>query len=542
MNVLLTALSAKHIHKTLAPWCLKAYCDVHVPACQVFVQEHTINDHVNAIAAELFEARPDVVGFSCYIWNIEHVSKAAALLKKCLPACVIVLGGPEVSFETDESAYPFADYIVQGPGEAAFANLLKDMLGGSRPEGKLLPARDGADLNQLPTPHTAEYFRSFQEGQMGSIANQLVYYESARGCPFSCTYCLSSTDCGVKELPLDRVFSEIRALLHQGAGCIKFVDRTFNANKNRALKILGYILSLDTECTFHFEVAADLFDPELLQLISAMPAQRVQFEIGIQSFNPATLAQINRSMDRERVLQNIQTLMSFGNCHVHVDLIAGLPFDTLESFANSINTCIGLGPHMLQLGFLKLLKGTKIRADRREYGYIYNEFPPYEVVQSSSMGFEEIIRLKGIERVLNRFYNSGIFAHSVQYAMNQVFQSPYAFFDVLSAFCKGKNLKVSPKNAYTMLFQFLCKHMDRPLAEHYIKLDVFTCNAKNVLPDGIAAYRNKEAERDFKRSITPPYQNVRVEYFDYDKQTRAFIYDEKNKISQAYKVIVLEKS
>ena len=540
MKILLTALSAKHIHKSLAPWCLKAYCDTYLPAvCQIIVQEHTINDHIGDIVAEIFEMKPDVAGFSCYIWNIEQVSKAAAMLKQCLPQCIIVLGGPEVSFETDCSVYSWADYIVQGPGERVFADLLKELAEGNRPRKKRLSSCDAPGPDTLPSPYTAEYFRSFEEGRMCSIANQLVYYESSRGCPFSCTYCLSSTFCGVKELSLERVFSEITALLAQGATCIKFVDRTFNANKGRALKILTYIHSLDTSCIFHFEVAADLFTPELLRLVASMPPQRVQFEIGIQSLHPATLAAINRNMDTELALQNIRSLTAFGNCHVHVDLIAGLPFDTIESFARGIDACIETRPHMLQLGFLKLLKGTDIRAASAAYGYIYNDFPPYEVVQNNSLRFEDIIRLKRIEVIVDKFYNSGRFAHAVRYAIDHVFQSAYACFDALADFCKGENLSVSPKQAYTMLFRFLCTHTDQASAAHYIKLDCFTFHTKNVLPDGIPSYRDKAAEYTFKRSVQPYYRDVRIELFDHDQQTRAFIYDERNKVDQAYQVIRL---
>ena len=542
MKVLLTALSAKHIHKSLAPWCLKAYCDVHLSTCQVIVQEHTVNDHVGDIVAALFEERPDVVGFSCYIWNMEQVSKVATMLKKCLPKCTVVLGGPEVSFESDCSAYLFADFIVQGAGEAAFAGLIESIMCGDRPRTRLIPAWDDPEFDALPSPYTAAFNRSFAEGRMRSIANQLVYYESARGCPFSCSYCLSSTGCGVKELSLDRVFSEITALLGHGATCIKFVDRTFNANKGRASAILQHILSLDTECTFHFEVAADLFDPKLLRLIASMPAQRVQFEIGIQSLHPATLAEIDRCMDTESALQNIRTLTSFGNCHIHVDLIAGLPFDTLESIAKGIDACIETRPQMLQLGLLKLLKGTKIRKTSGAYGYVYNDFPPYEVVQNNGLHFEDIIRLKRIEAILDKFYNSGRFLHTVRYAIDQVFQSAYAFFDAFADFCKGENLSVSPKQAYTMLFRFLCEYMDQATAEHYIKLDCFTFHTKNVLPDGIATDRDKAAEYTFKRSVQPYYRDVRITFFDHDQQTRAFIYDEKSKIDQAYKVIVLPQA
>jgi len=542
MKVLLTALSAKNIHKALAPWCLKAYCDAHVPGCEIQVQEHTANDPVAHIVAAIYESKPDLVGFSCYIWNIEQTVKLARMLKKYLPTCLIVLGGPEVSFEVDGSAYPFADLLIQGAGEKAFADLLRDLQTGKFPQRKVIKSSDDFGLDEKVTPYTVAYFNSFAEGPMLSIKNQLVYYESSRGCPFSCAYCLSSTVRGVKELPISRVRSDLDELLKHGATCVKFVDRTFNANKSRAREILQYIASLETDCTFHFEVAADLFDPELLALIAALPRERVQFEIGIQSTHDKTLTAIHRRMDVEGALQNIEPLLRFENCHVHVDLIAGLPFETLSSFAKGVDACMKPRPHMLQLGFLKLLKGTELREKSETYGYVFSDFPPYEVFRSAHMGFEEILRLKQIEEVLDKFYNSGMFANAMNYAMAHVFQSPYACLEALSVVCRGVNLRVSLKHAYTILFRFLCEHMERAAAEHYIKLDCFTFSGQGVLPDDIPIYRDKTAEHDWKRTTGSKHSNIRVEYFEYDKKTRVFIYDEKDELRKSYKIVLLSEN
>lgn len=539
MKVLLTTLSAKALHKTLAPWCLKAYCDAHVPDCQITVQEHTVNDHIGDIVTKLYQSAPDVLGFSCYIWNIEQTVKVARMLKKYLPYCLIVLGGPEVSFETETGAYPFADYIIQGAGETAFAGLLQAIKSGKPPGDRMISSQSPPRLDELPSPYTEAYYKSFEESPMMTIANQLVYFESARGCPFSCTYCLSSTCEGVDELTLDRVYSQLDSLVARGAKCIKFVDRTFNANRCRAGEILQYILSLETDCTFHFEVAADLFDAELLELTSQMPPGRVQFEIGIQSTNPETLKEIARVTDTDHALRNIRTLIGFGNCHIHVDLIAGLPFETMETVARGIDACIQARPHMLQLGFLKLLKGTKIRENSAAYGYVYNDFAPYEVFRSGSMCFADMIKLRGIEAVIDKFYNSGVFKHSIDYALAHVFERPYQLFESLADFCKDENPKISQKHAYTMLFRFLCRHTDPEAAAHVIKLDCLTYHTKAVLPDEIPTQRDKAAEQEVKRSKQPFYKSVRVECFPYDKKTRAFICDEKCERSGAYKVIEL---
>ncbi|MCL2843444.1 MAG: B12-binding domain-containing radical SAM protein [Oscillospiraceae bacterium] len=539
MNILLTALSAKHIHKTLAPWCLKAYCDTHVPGVLVEVQEHTINNRVGDIVADIYLRRPDVVGFSCYIWNIEHVVKTATLLKKLLPACIIVLGGPEVSFEADCRAYPFADFIIQGAGEVTFAKLVKQLMTGNVPDGGVIHSDPSSGFDALPSPYTEQYFRSFAEGPMRAIQNQLVYYESSRGCPFSCTYCLTSTFCGVQELPLDRVRSDIDRLLQHGAACIKFVDRTFNANRRRALDILRYILALDTDCTFHFEVAADLFDAALLQVVSQMPPRRVQFEIGIQSIHVPTLDAVRRSTNTEQSLAHIRTLTGFGNCHIHVDLIAGLPFETMDSFVKGIDACLHARPHMLQLGFLKLLKGTALRENRRTYGYLYNDYPPYEVFQSHAMSFSDMIQLKQIEAVIDKFYNNGTCFNTVTYAMEHVFASPYRFFAALADFNGGANLSVSPKHAYTLLFHFLCQHTDPAIAAHYVKLDCLTFHTKGVLPDEIPAHRDRTAEHTYKQTTTSHCRNIRIEHFEHDGKTRVFLYDKKDAMTQAYGVVCL---
>lgn len=538
MKILLTALSAKHIHKTLAPWCLKAYCDAHVTGVSVEVQEHTINNRVGDIVAAIYQHCPDMVGFSCYIWNIEHVVQVAALLKKLLPACVIVLGGPEVSFETDCFTYPFADYIIQGVGEVAFAGLVTQLMAGNPPDSGVIGSGP-VDFATLPTPYTDQYFDSFAKGPVGAIQHQLVYYESSRGCPFSCSYCLTSTFCGVQELPLHRVYADIDRFLRHGAACIKFVDRTFNANRRRAVEILRYILTLDTDCTFHFEVAADLFDAELLDIISQMPPRRVQFEIGIQSINPPTLDAVKRSTDTEQALTHIQTLTGFGNCHIHVDLIAGLPFETMATFTAGIDACLRTRPQMLQLGFLKLLKGTALRESCKRYDYIYNDYAPYEVAQSRTMSFSDMIRLKQIEGVIDKFYNSGTFANTIAYALEHVFPSPYQFFSALAEFNGGASLSVSPKQAYTLLLRFLCRHTDRAAAAHYVKLDCLTFHTKGVLPDEIPLRRDRAAERVYQQSAEARCRNVRAEYFEYDGEIRLFLYDERDVMTRAYGVVAL---
>jgi radical SAM superfamily enzyme YgiQ (UPF0313 family) len=433
MKVLLLDLSAKHIHKSLAPWCLKAYCERHVPQADVSVGEYTVNDPIGSVLDGIYTAKPDVIGFSCYIWNIERVREIAGAVKALLPGCVIVLGGPEVSFDGD---YPFAGHIIRGAGEEPFAAFLNN-----------LPAERAA-FQDLPSPYTQAYLGSFASNRMLSIKNQLVYYESSRGCPFSCTYCLSSASSGVEYLPLERVFGEIGLFVSSGAKIVKFIDRTFNADAKRAAAVLRHILTLETRCAFHFEAAADLFDDELLAVIGQMPPGRVQFEIGVQSLNAQTLRAVNRTMDIGKVFDCVRRLISFGNTHIHLDLIAGLPHETPESFIEGVDRCLSLRPHMLQLGVLKMLKGTKIRAESGKYGYVYNQCPPYQVFSNNTMSFYDMCEIRRVGQVVDRFYNKSVLTKDEP--------CNYDFFLRLARFFGPGGIRsLSEKNARAFIGDFL---------------------------------------------------------------------------------------
>jgi len=539
IKVLLVSINAKNIHKSTALWCLKAYCGQHIQGCEIIIQENNINENINDISSGIYRNSPDVVGFSCYIWNIELIIKLTGTITKLLPSCKIVLGGPEVSFEKSFDDYPFADYIVQGAGESAFCELL-DSLEKGKETGKLIIAGVNCSFAGLPSPYTEEYFASFQTDKMSSIKNQLVYYESSRGCPFSCAYCLSSATAGVPCLPMERIKEELLLILSHGAKCIKFVDRTFNADKARAAAILKFICSLETECTFHFEAAADLFDEFLLAVIAEMPVNRVQFEIGIQSVNLETLDAVSRKTNLDKSFDNIRKLTDMKNCHIHVDLIAGLPFETIETFAQAINRCLSAKPHMLQLGFLKMLKGSAIREHAGQYDYIFANYAPYEVFQSSSMTYDDIITLKGIERVIDKFYNSGMFINTVEYAMAKLFNNGYELFLKLAVYCENiGNIKVSLKNSYSILLNFLLPYAEKEEAEHYIKLDCLTFDVQGMLPDSIAQFRDKGLESEIRNSPELKNKSIRVEFFSFDNKKRLFIYGQKNPISKEYAVLEL---
>lgn len=471
---------------------------------------------------------PDVIGLSCYIWNIDDTLRLARMLRKMLPGSTIVLGGPEVSFGGE---YPEADYVINGAGELALSRLLRQLEQGEKPEGNVIST--AADpFPALPSPYTPEYFASFGEG--GAV-NQLVYYESSRGCPFSCTYCLSSATQGVSYKPLDEVFDELERLLAHGARVIKFVDRTFNANRQRAAEILTWIKALDTTCTFHFEAAADLFDDRLMDLIAAMPKRRVQFELGIQSVNPQTLKAIRREADTALCLDTIHRLCDTGNCHVHVDLIAGLPHETMETFALGFNACIEVRPHMLQLGFLKVLRGTCMRQQSESWGTVYHDNAPYEVVSTATMSANDLISLKGMEEVVDKFYNSGMYTASLSYAYT-LFSSAYHCFSALSSYCAGINIKVSLKKSYSILLEFLTLHGQAEKAAHCIRLDCLTFDAKGQLPDALPHLRDKTAERECRENGR---RHIRAERFP-DGILRLFDYDDIDPITGACRMNAVE--
>ena len=528
MKTLLVSLSAKNIHKSLAVWSIKAYCDEklrEIPGYSLDIAEHSINESTIDILAEIVEGKPDIVGFSCYIWNIELVRKLVRELEKCLPDLLIILGGPEIIQNSTGNNL----IEITGVGEKAFCDILCKRFN----VAGLPDCIENFAL--LPSPYTEEFFQSFEKSAMLSIANQLVYYESSRGCPYSCAYCLSSMRNGVEFIPVERVKHDLEKFVFHGAKCIKFVDRTFNADKKRAKEILEYILALDTDCTFHFEVGADLFDGELLEIVRKMPACRVQFEIGIQSINKCTLEEVSRKSDLNKALQNIKLLTELGNTHIHVDLIAGLPHETAKTFAQAIDKCLELKPHMLQVGFLKILKGSEMEKLAAQMGYIYTSFAPYEVLKSNSMDFKDLRKIKEIEVLIDKYYNSGKFANTVGFAI-ELFGG-YEFFSRFSEF-KGSGFKASLKNAYTLLANFLLNHAPIDKVFYYIKLDCLTFDSKGILPDMIPHDRDKIKEAALKKEYkNKGYTNIRVENFS--DGARAFFYDVKNPISNEYYVVKL---
>ena len=523
---LLVSISSKNIHKALSVWYLKA----QVTDRAFSVYETDINQNFFEILNDIYSKKPKVIAFSCYIWNIELIKRLTIELKKLLPDTIIVAGGPEVSF--NELIEPF-DALIIG-AEASFLSFIEDYENNPTKIKNRYFAQN-KPFCEITSPYTEEYFESFKSEKITDIKNRLVYYEASRGCPFNCSYCLSSADDIVEYLPLERVFKELTLLVNKGAKCIKFVDRTFNANLKRATKILNFIKELDTDCTFHFEIAGDISNLEFFKAIETMPKNRVQFEIGIQTITREALLAVNRKTNIIRLNNNIKRLVSYGNCHIHIDLIAGLPFDSFEGILNSLDFCFDTNANMIQLGFLKLLKGSLLHKETYETKFLTS--PPYEITSSQFFSFEELTVLRGFDKIIDKFYNSGLYKNSFSYGLT-LFSRPSDFIKELASFLKDTPLSsISQKNGYLLFAEFLTKFGQKEKAEFFVKLDALSFNPKGKRL-GFSTNRNIAVEKEFINKLNS--KNILAEYFEYDKKIRVFDYETKDSITKSYLKFILE--
>ncbi len=465
LKIVVTTLNAKYIHSSLCLRYLEKYCQGRV---KVERMEFTINQEKLFILRELYAARPDVVGFSSYIWNADDVLEIAKMLKSVLPTVKIVFGGPEVMYETADffKHNPFVDYLVLGEGEEAFASLMEVLaenrevnINGviGRMEGGHAVIQTIADLTTIPFP--------YDEDDMAELADKIIYYETSRGCPFSCQYCLSGGEPGVRFLPFERVKQELDFFIRHGVRQVKFVDRTFNAKKTHFMPILHYLLATDCETNFHFEVAADLLDDEVLDVLVQMPKGRVQLEIGVQSTHLPTLREVKRVNHWERIVYAVETLRKAGNIHLHLDLIVGLPEEGYERFAESFNDVYALQPEMLQIGFLKLLKGCGLQRRATQYDYISMTRAPYQVLASRWLSYDEMRRLQLLEDVFEQLYNSGKMKVALDVLIRSYGKGAFGFYEDLTAFWVANDyhrVAHKTKNLYAYVYRFCAEKM----AEH----------------------------------------------------------------------------
>lgn len=494
MKTVIVAINSKYVHMSLAPWYLKSACE---GICDITVLELSINQDKHEVLREIYLQKPNIVAFSCYIFNIVQIISIVKDIKQILPNVCVILGEPEVSFNAEEvlKENEDVDYVVSGEGEVRFRRLLKALKCGGKPEGidgvayrdsghiVNIPAEGAIEnLDDVPSPYTDEML----EAAKGKIA----YFESSRGCPFHCAYCLSPQAGGVRRFGMERVKSDLLRLMRSDVRQIKFVDRTFNCNAARAKEIVLFIMkSAKNDKTgkigsknYHFEAAADLFDDELIDLLSSAPAGLFQLEIGIQSFNEKTLAASTRKTNLGLCEKNIKKLLAAGNMHIHLDLIAGLPYEDFASFSESFNRMFALRPHCIQLGFLKLLHGSDLRKKAEDYHYAYSKLPPYEVFSTPWLSFDDILKLKDVETVVDAVYNSGRFSKTIEY-LTLKFASAFDFFFEFSRFLKGfypQGYGIPSRALYNLILKFVRSKFggnESKVVNELLKYDFFICDS-----------------------------------------------------------------
>mgnify|MGYP000846378496 CR=1 FL=1 len=503
-GILLSAINAKYIHSNLAVRYLKKYCETQIEG--IDIAEFSINDNISSILKKLYCSDAGIYGFSCYIWNISMILDICGSLKKARPEAVIILGGPEVSYDAADllSKFSFINYIVIGEGEAAMLDLLCFLTDGKGdlPEIPGIAYRSGESIVITQPRPDIPYLDviPFPYESFDSLDNRIIYYETSRGCPFNCQYCLSSTIRGVRYLSMDRVRQDIKSFADAGIKQVKLVDRTFNCDLNRSIEIMQYIIDLNPSANFHFEIAADLIDERFLEIVEKAPDGMFQFEIGVQSTNPKTLSEIKRKMDFDKVSHNVARLLSFKNAHIHLDLIAGLPYEDMESFRKSFNDVYSLKPDMLQLGFLKLLKGSGIRRGCKNYRILHHDFPPYEVISTAWLSFKELLELKDIENMLEQYYNSGRFRHTLDFLLQAAEIEPFDFYRRLSEYWNQNGHFSSSNNVneiYTILKCFaedtLADRLDQEqfsLLNEYMKLDWLLYARSGSMPAALSRFNH----------------------------------------------------
>ncbi|NMA66035.1 MAG: DUF4080 domain-containing protein [Clostridiaceae bacterium] len=482
MKTLLVAVNAKYEHEGLAVWYLKAACkEKDIP---VIVRQYSINDSMQRIWSSILEVNPDVVAFSCYIWNRRFILDLVDDLKKARPQTVIIIGGPETSYEESEKDYysAGADLIIKGEGE----NKLPLVLEALKTEG-LNVAKSLIDEKNICMDYS-EYISPFCSEYLERIKDRIAYIESSRGCPYRCSYCLSSESKKLKLFPLDKVEKDIEALVKAGAKVIKFVDRSFNINEEHSLRVWKFIRKFqDQNVTFHFEVNPDRLTDAQMSTLLNMPKGLVQIEAGIQSVNTETLKSVSRVMNVDIAIENLKILANQGNVHVHTDLIAGLPYENIDSFINSFNRVYEVNAHHLQLGFLKLIHGTRIRREADLHGYKYRAYPPYEIIENRYLTSNDILRLKRVEEVLDRTYNSGRFILTLKYLLNY-FSTPFELYESFSDYLADKGMLFMPISAVRLFktlreFALGIPSIDDFALDSYIALDYASSLKNTVLPD-----------------------------------------------------------
>ena len=535
MKILLAACNAKYIHSNLAVYDLQAYASEYTD--HIILKEYTINQQKDDIMRDIYLEHPDVVCVSCYIWNISFVKELMADLAKILPDADFWAGGPEVSYDAEKflSENPEFTGVMVGEGEETFQELsgyyvkknpekLENITGICYRDGEKIIHngwRQIMDLSSIP----------FIYKDLSEFRNRIIYYESSRGCPFSCSYCLSSVDKKLRFRDIEMVKKELQFFIDHKVPQVKFVDRTFNCKHDHAMAIWKYINDHDNGVTnFHFEISADLLREEELQEMSTMRPGLIQLEIGVQSTNPDTIKAIHRTMDFEKLKGIVDRIHSFGNIHQHLDLIAGLPYEDYDSFRNSFNDVYALKPQQLQLGFLKVLKGSHMMEMCREYGIVYKNREPYEVLSTKWLDYGHVLKLKNVENMVEVYYNSGQFQKTLEYA-ESFFPDAFSIYEGLGIFYMEKgygDVSHTRMRRYEILLEYLetvpgisrAEVADRMILDLYLRENLKSRPgfAGDQKPYEKLVWDYRKRAHVPKNAHVEVFGNGRALYFDYNRK------------------------
>lgn len=504
MQVLLVAINSKYIHTGLGIRYVGEYAKQQ--GYDVKLLEETINTPILAVLEKIMQVQADVFGFDVHIWNKLFVYRLVKMVKKLRPEATIVLGGPEVSFAAKKifAELPVIDYIVQGEGEVVFSNLL-DMLqkGGTVPANVAYLKYGEVELNGGATVIEDMSILPFPYPDLEQVLaeHRIVYYECTRGCPFNCAYCLSGITRSVRKRPLELVLKDLDRFIAAGAPLVKFVDRTYNLDEKYFLPMMKHLAAAPTNATFHLEIKADMLSDEVMEFLETVPKHRFQLEIGIQSTNPPTLKAINRYDNWERLSNNIKKLLSFGNMHIHVDLIAGLPYEGLQEFKKSFNDVQGLGADMLQMGFLKVLPGTQMALETEQHDFRYMDEPPYEILATKYMSYEDMQLLKRMDNVHDQTGNSESFKNILRYMIKAYGKGAFAFYEYLTSwwvekghYPQGHNLK----GVAELLYKFLTDVDIYDAEQKAVMLEILRYDVFVDLPGWQPVWLNWQSEKIFE--------------------------------------------
>ena len=524
-KIVLAGINSQYVHLNLAVRYLKKYVEANSDL-KIEIYETNINNQVFNIIKDIYELNPDKIIFSTYIWNKEYIVEIVKELKKVLPNVEIILGGPEVSYKWEKfmANIPEVDALLLGEGEKVILNFLtkkdKKALGVVyRENGEIIfngiePIIENLDIVPFP----------YEDWELED-RTKIFYYESSRGCPFSCSYCLSSIDKTVRYYSLDRVKKDLKRFLDSPIKLLKFVDRTFNLKKERYMEIWKFLLENYREgITFHFEINANIFDDETLDFLEKVPKGYFQFEIGVQSINPETMVAIKRNNILDKLAHNVRRISR--NIHLHLDLIAGLPYETYDIFKGSFNYVYNLKPEMIQLGFLKLLKGTQMYDEVEKYQYKYYSKPPYEVFSNEFISFGELVKLKNLEKMLDYYYNSEKFRYTCDFVIKNNFDTPFAFFEKIADYYDKKGyLKISHKEValFNILYNFYVENnlKDLDIFVEFLKYDYLALGKPGLYPEWLKSNKDSELhnqlikDSEFK-SVREGHKNSELEEFKYN--------------------------